>query len=80
MKSLKCLYIHLDNARLHNARRFTECFHAEKIWRMPHPAYRPDLALRDFFLFGYIKQKLTEYNIPDRQNLKNAIIDIFDEI
>jgi hypothetical protein len=26
--------------------------------RAPHPPYSPDLALRDFFLFGDIKEKL----------------------
>jgi hypothetical protein len=47
---------------------------------MPHPAYIPDFAPSDFFLFGYIKRQFTEYNIPDRQSLKNAITRIFDKI
>jgi hypothetical protein len=29
---------------------------------------------------GHIKRKITEYDIPDRQNLKSAITHIFDEI
>jgi hypothetical protein len=39
-----------------------------------------DLAPRDFFLFGYIKRKLTEYDIPDWQSLRSAITHLFDEI
>jgi hypothetical protein len=55
-------------------------FSRKKIQRIPHPAYSPDVAPNDFFLFGYIKRKLTEYNIHDRQSLQSAIADIFDEI
>jgi hypothetical protein len=40
----------------------------------------PDLAPGNFFLFGSIKRKLTEYHIPYRQSFKNAITPIFDEI
>jgi hypothetical protein len=70
----------MDNARPHNAGRPTECLQAQKIQRIPHPAYSPDLTPSDFFLFGYIKQKLTEYDIPDRKNLKSGITYIFHEI
>jgi hypothetical protein len=50
------------------------------IQRTPHPAYSADLAPSDFFLFGYIKRRLTEHHIPDEQSLKNAIAPIFNEI
>jgi hypothetical protein len=33
----------------------------------------PDIVPSDFFLFDYIKRKLTEYDIPDRQSLKSVI-------
>jgi hypothetical protein len=45
----------------------------KKIRRIPHPAYSPDLAPSDFFLFDHIKRKLTEYDIPKRPSLKSAI-------
>jgi hypothetical protein len=34
---------------------------------MPHPAYSPDLSPCDFFLFGYLKDKLIdrEYATPE---------------
>jgi hypothetical protein len=79
-KSLKCSHTNLDNARSHNARRSTECPHAKRIERAQHPASSPDLAPKDFFLFGDIKSKLTEYDIPDRQSLQSVITHIFDEI
>jgi hypothetical protein len=40
----------------------------------------PDTAPNDFFLFGYLKEKLTEYDIPDRERLKLAITHDFSEI
>jgi hypothetical protein len=55
-------------------------FSRKKIQRIPHLASRPNLAPSDYLLFGHIKRKLTEYDIPDRQNLKSAITHIFDEI
>jgi hypothetical protein len=52
----------------------------KKIQRILHAADNPDLAPCDFFLFGYVKRKLIEYDIPDRQNLKIATTHVFDEI
>jgi hypothetical protein len=39
----------------------------KKIQPIRRPARSPDLAPSDFFLFGYVKRKLTEYNLLDRQ-------------
>jgi hypothetical protein len=41
---------------------------------------QPGLCTKGFFLFSYIKRKLTEYDIPDRQSLKYVITHIFDKI
>jgi hypothetical protein len=48
--------------------------------RIPKPSYSPNIAPSDFVLFGYLKKKLTEYDIPDRVRLKLAITHIFSEI
>jgi hypothetical protein len=47
---------------------------------VPHPAYSPDLAPSDFFLFGYLKEKLIDYNCETREQRKEAIIEIFNDI
>jgi hypothetical protein len=70
----------MDNARFHNSGRAQECIRASKAERLPHPAYSPDLAKSDFFFFGYLKEKLTDYNCETREQLKEAIIEIFNEI
>jgi hypothetical protein len=59
------LCVHRNSACPHDARRSTEYLHTKRIQRTRHPAYSSDLALSDFFLFGYIKRKLIEYDISD---------------
>jgi hypothetical protein len=70
----------MDNARPHNSGRAQECIRTSKAERLSHPAYSPDLAPSNFFLFGYLKEKLTDYNCETREQLKEAIIEIFNEI
>jgi hypothetical protein len=74
------MYIHLDNARPQNSKRGAESVSRTKPNRVPHPAYIPDLALSDFFLFEFVKTRLQEYDIPDRETLKSAISRIVTEI
>jgi hypothetical protein len=47
---------------------------------MAQPACSPGLTPSDFFLFGYLKQKLQRVHIPDREKLKSEIIRILDGI
>jgi hypothetical protein len=70
----------MDNARPHNSGRAQECIRASKAERLPHPAYSPDLAPSDFVLFGYLKEQLTDYDCTTRDELKQAIIEIFNGI
>jgi hypothetical protein len=45
--------------------------------RAPHPAYSPDLAPSDFYLFGYVKQFVARQEFPDGEALlaaHNAIL------
>jgi hypothetical protein len=78
-KSLDNLYVYLNNARPHNARRSIEYLHAKRAsryrtWltvRTSHEVTSSSLAL---------KRKLAEYDIRDRHNLRGAITHIFDEI
>jgi hypothetical protein len=72
--------IHLDNAHPHNSRRSQECIAAFKGQRLPHPSDSPDLAPGDFFLFGYLKEKLMDFNCETLDDLKTVIAEIFNEI
>jgi hypothetical protein len=44
--------------------------------RAPHPAYSPDLAPSDFYLFCYIKQLLSGCEFADRDSLLQGVRDI----
>ena len=70
------MVIHADNARPHTALR-TLAFMAENSMKpAPHPPYSPDLAPSDFYLFGYVKGRLTGQEFESREHLFEAISDI----
>jgi histone-lysine N-methyltransferase SETMAR len=72
--------IHLDNASPHNSRRSQECLETHRARRLQHPPHSPDLAPSAFFLFEYLKDKLTDFDSRNREDLKSAITSIFNEI
>jgi hypothetical protein len=79
-RSLKGLYVHLNNARPHNSHQSNDCLPSTKAQWMPQPAYGPDLAPSDFFLFGFLKQQLQGVHLADREALKAAIYHLFSQI
>jgi hypothetical protein len=64
-KSFKGLDVHLDNARPDNSRQSIDCLQFTKARRMAQPAHSSDLAPRDFFLFGDLKQKTRRGSHPE---------------
>ena len=64
--SRHCKIVHFDNARPHLIDQYLE---EKKIRRLSHPAYSPDLAPSDFFLFGYLKMKLEGCVFEDEDEL-----------
>jgi transposase len=46
----------------------------------PHPPYSPDLAPSDFYLFGYVKGRLTGQIFESREDLFEAIVEILRSI
>ena len=45
--------------------------------RLPWPPRSPDITLLDFFLCGYVKDKVFSTPVPDITNLKTRITDAF---
>ncbi len=69
------LLLHMDNAPAHTAdptRRFLE---RNKVQRIPHPPYSPDLAPSDFWFFGHVKQALRGQRFQSLDHLKDAVDD-----
>jgi hypothetical protein len=48
--------------------------------RVPHPAYSPDLAICDFYLFGRIKERLAGVFVGDAEDLRNEVMSVLAEI
>lgn len=71
------IMLHLDNARPHLVE---DKLKEMGIIRLPHPPSSPDLAPSDFFLFGYLKEKLEGKNFVNEEDLKKETISIMKNI
>lgn len=76
----KNVILNLDNSRLHNAKMSSFKMNQYGIKRMEHPPYSPDISPCDFWLFGFIKEKLKGCHFTSQDELKNAIGEILQEI
>jgi hypothetical protein len=65
----------MDNTGPHNSGGAQRCIEASIAERLPHPTQSPDLTASDSFLFGYIKERLSDYNRESREDLLNAMTD-----
>jgi histone-lysine N-methyltransferase SETMAR len=63
--------LHHDNASPHINNIVFSYFQEEKIKLMAHPPYSPNLASSDFWLFNYLKSKLSSY--PDAATLAKSL-------
>ena len=50
------------------------------IERLPHPPYSPDISPNDFFLYGYIKNKLKGNRFSSQKELNDAVVEIIKNI
>jgi hypothetical protein len=48
------------------------------LWLAPHPPYSPYLAPSDFFLFGYVKERLKGMVFSSYEELLDAICVVVD--
>jgi hypothetical protein len=66
-KQKKKLILHLDNSPIHTAKVAKAKLSQMPVHFAPHPPYSPDLAPSDFFLFGYLKEKIfgLEFESPE---------------
>lgn len=67
---VKNLKFHHDNARPHVHSSVKTYLELQGFIIMDHPPYSPDLAPSDFWLFNYIKQRLSNHTSLDSLNLQ----------
>lgn len=74
------LVVHMDYARPHRSKD-SLTFAAENNLRFcHHPAFSPDLALSDFYLFGKVKDKLKGSEFESKDELFESIENILKKI
>lgn len=63
------MWIHLDNSRIHNSKLTCSNYDPLGFKRPPHPAYSPDVAPSDFYLFGFLEEKIKGRKFKDQDEL-----------
>lgn len=58
-------YIHLDNSRIHNSKLTCSNYDPLGFKRPPHPDFSPDVTPSDFYLFGFLEEKLKGHKFKD---------------
>jgi histone-lysine N-methyltransferase SETMAR len=66
-----------DNSPVHKAHSVSTAIHQCGYSELPHPAYSPDLAPSDYYLFSALKTHLRGKRYVDDQSLKAAVQDWF---
>jgi histone-lysine N-methyltransferase SETMAR len=74
------LPVQADNARPLTAKKVIEFIAGNGMEKAPHPPYSLDLAPCDFYLFGYIKDRLAGASFDGPDRLLQAIDAIFQSI
>ena len=62
-----------DNARPHTSHKTTDAIASLGFELMPHPAYSPDLAPSDYWLFSELKKALRGKRFDNFKNLSSAV-------
>lgn len=65
---------------MHNSKLTFSKYEILGFKRTPQPAYSPDVAPSDFYLFGYLEEKIKGHSYNDTDELFEAIIEILNSI
>jgi hypothetical protein len=74
----KRLVIHLDNCSVHTSRVSTEWLEEHDMHRLSQPAYSPNLAPSDFYLFPTVKERLERIQLADEDQFFESLQEILD--
>jgi len=76
----KVFRLHIENAKPHNSKSSIQCLEDNKLKRLPHPPYSPDVAPSDFYLFGTVKHRLEGCMGETVEDLKENVSEILSTI
>ncbi|KAA6386828.1 MAG: hypothetical protein EZS28_017645 [Streblomastix strix] len=65
--------LHIDNSPVHNNRMSRGYVKEFNLYRIEHPAYSPDLAPSDFWLFGNLKGSMKGQHFQEQGQLENFV-------
>lgn len=74
------LFIHFDNAKPHVAKATCNKMMQLSMEKVVQPKYSPDVSPNDFFLYGFIKEKLKGRIHNSREELFNSVVEIVSKI
>jgi histone-lysine N-methyltransferase SETMAR len=67
------IVVHFDNATSHTAKCMIDYLRANRLTRVLHPAFSPDLAASDFYPFGKLKMMLMGMAFADDELLHGVM-------
>jgi hypothetical protein len=70
----------MDNSMRRNAGKISLELEHNKIERAPHPAYSPYISSCDFWLFGFLKEKLKQQELSTSDDIIQAIMSICSDV
>ena len=73
VNSLKVFCCKQDNARVHTCKDAMDAVDGNGYRLIPHPAYSPDLAPRDFFLFPNLKKDILGCHFRSDKDVMTAV-------
>ena len=72
LKSCRKITLHFDNARVNTARKVIQFMDLYQMKRTPHLPFSPYIAASDFYLFGFLKDRLAGQVLSRQMNFLRA--------
>jgi hypothetical protein len=70
------MVVHFDDITAHIAMCTIGYLRANRLTRVPHPAFSPDLARLDFYLFGKLQMALMGAAFVDDDELLQGVMEV----
>ena len=72
-KLSKSVFLQQDNVRVNTCKVAMDAVERNRYELIPHPAYSPDLAPSDFFLFPNLKKDISEHHFRSDEEVVTAV-------